>query len=319
MCPSSHLWLDLKIGVPAKITSDRPVQVLYLGCVVFSPEHFLFQDHKLPSSVQPPHRMFSLFPEDLSRLVWPLYLGNAQPLFYSTGWVGFLRCYGASLCLPGEFLDSDKLPSSEFLERIQSVLRGLVLPPPHHQAPSAALVPAALASAEFVFVRKDASVQPLSQLYHSPFKVLAWTDKLFTLQMGSRYDTVSMDCLKPSADQTLFLSSPMSRSASLSHSSDSGPVPGPLVPVPGVPAVPAHQNSPWQARFSPSSPRPQRWCWGGAPVVALNALLHQIHLQTLWISWAPADSIVFSKSLKKKLLFVFYTKYMLDHLQLSPY
>ena len=54
--------------------------------------------------------------------------------------------YGAPLCLPGEFLDSDKLPSAAFLERIQSALQGLVLPPHHHWPPSTARVPTALAS-----------------------------------------------------------------------------------------------------------------------------------------------------------------------------
>ena len=71
--------------------------------------------------------------------------------------------YGAPLCLPGEFLDSVDLPPREFLDRIQSALHGLSLPPPHHVAPSSAHIPAALASAEYVFVCKDASIQPLSQ------------------------------------------------------------------------------------------------------------------------------------------------------------
>ena len=73
--------------------------------------------------------------------------------------------HGAPLCLPGEFLDSDELPPSEFLNKIHSALRGLKLPPPHHQSPSSAGVPAALASADFVFVRKNASTRPLSQFY----------------------------------------------------------------------------------------------------------------------------------------------------------
>ena len=73
--------------------------------------------------------------------------------------------FGAHLCLPGEFLYSNEVPPSAFLERVQSSLRELVLPPLHHHASSAARVPAALASAGFVFARKDASVRPLSQLY----------------------------------------------------------------------------------------------------------------------------------------------------------
>ena len=85
--------------------------------------------------------------------------------------------YGAPLCLLGEFLDSEDLPPREFLGRVQSVLQGLTLPSPHHVAPSSAWVPAALASAEFVFVREDASIQPLSQLYRGSYKVLSRQDK----------------------------------------------------------------------------------------------------------------------------------------------
>ena len=105
--------------------------------------------------------------------------------------------YGAPLCLHGEFLDSVDLPPREFLDRIQSVLRGLTLPPPHHVAPPSACVPAALVSAEYVFVHKDASIQPLSQLYSGPYRVLICQDKFFFVETGSKQDTISIDQLKP--------------------------------------------------------------------------------------------------------------------------
>ena len=41
-----------------------------------------------------------------------------------------------NLSLPGEFLDSDKLPLAIFQDRIQSALRGLLKLPPHHRPPS---------------------------------------------------------------------------------------------------------------------------------------------------------------------------------------
>ena len=81
-----------------------------------------------------------------------------------TGFSASEAVYGTSLCLPGEFLDSVDLPPREFLDRIQSTLRGLTLSPPHHVAPPhhlappSARVPAALASAEYVFVQEDASI-----------------------------------------------------------------------------------------------------------------------------------------------------------------
>ena len=66
-----------------------------------------------------------------------------------------------------------------------------------HQAYHASCVSAALASTDFVSFHEDVSSQPLSQLYHGLYNVLAQADKFFTLEIGSRTDTVSIDCLKP--------------------------------------------------------------------------------------------------------------------------
>ena len=118
-----------------------------------------------------------------------------------TGFSESKAVYGAPLCLPGEFLDSVDLPPREFLDRILSALHCLTLPPPHQVAPSSARIPKALASAhipkalasaEYVLVGKNASIQPLSQLYHGPYRVLSRQDKFFSLEIGSRQDTVSI-------------------------------------------------------------------------------------------------------------------------------
>ena len=82
-----------------------------------------------------------------------------------------------------------------------------MLPPPHHCPLSTAKVLGALALAEFVFVSEDTSLHPLSQLYRGPYKVLARSGKFFTLWMGSRTDTVFIDCLKPVYGLTRFHSS----------------------------------------------------------------------------------------------------------------
>ena len=87
-------------------------------------------------------------------------LGLQTTLCDETGFSASKAVFGTSLCLPGEFLDSVDLPPREFLNRIQSSLRGLTLPPPHHVAPPSACFPAALASTEYVFVHKGASIQP---------------------------------------------------------------------------------------------------------------------------------------------------------------
>ena len=160
--------------------------------------------------------------------------------------------YKIPLCLPGEFLNSDEVPPDAFLERIQSSLRGMVLPPPHHQPPSAAQVPAAPTSPDLVFVLKDASIRPLSQLYRGPFKILARSIEFFTLQMGSRTHTVSIDCLKPIHGPDPVVQQP----PRLGWPPRPVPVavPGLVVPVPVVPAVSSRQNPPRRARFLLSSP-----------------------------------------------------------------
>ena len=68
---------------------------------------------------------------------------------------------------------------------------------PHHVTPCSARVPAALTSTEYAFVRQDASIQPLSQLYCGPYRVLSRKDKFFSLEIGFRQDTISIDRLKP--------------------------------------------------------------------------------------------------------------------------
>ena len=57
-----------------------------------------------------------------------------------TGFSAEETVFRAPLCLPEEFLDSVDLPPREFLDRIQSALCGLTLPPPHPIAPSSACV-----------------------------------------------------------------------------------------------------------------------------------------------------------------------------------
>ena len=85
------------------------------------------------------------------------------------------------------------------LRRIFSVR----LTPPSPDSPDLFLItparplPRTLLSSEFVFVREDSSVPPLSQLYRGPYKVVDRKEKYFKLQIGSQQDNVSVDRLKP--------------------------------------------------------------------------------------------------------------------------
>jgi len=91
-----------------------------------------------------------------------------------------------------------ELPPSLFLRKIDEAVAGFAIPPPHHvrDSPQKQL-PLALRTSKFVFVQEDASTPSLAPLYRGPYLVVERHDKFFRLQIGSKVDSVSVDCLKP--------------------------------------------------------------------------------------------------------------------------
>ena len=104
--------------------------------------------------------------------------------------------YGVPLALLGELLDTAEPLAASFLQNLRKTPIGLptrpVSSPPPASGPSRAL-----SSASFVFVCRGAPGPPLSPLYDGPYQVVASGPKFFTLQVGGRQDTVSVDRLKP--------------------------------------------------------------------------------------------------------------------------
>ena len=197
-------WIS-RFGVPAKITSDHGAQftsslwgvlcslltISYSKTTSFHPQSNDLVE-RFPHSLKTSLHVRLAMPNWFEPL--PLVMLDLQTTPQDKTWFSTAKAvYGAPLCLPGEFLDPVDLPHREFLDRIQSALCGLTLPPPHHVAPSSVLVPTALASAEYMFVSKDASIQPLSLLHHVHYRVLSRQDKFFSLETGSRHHTVFID------------------------------------------------------------------------------------------------------------------------------
>ena len=104
--------------------------------------------------------------------------------------------YGVPLALPGELLDTAEPPAASFLQNLRKTPISLPTQPITGPPPASG-PPRALSSASFVFVRRGAPGPPLSPLYDGPYQVVASGPKFFTLQIGGRQDTVSIDRLKP--------------------------------------------------------------------------------------------------------------------------
>ena len=108
--------------------------------------------------------------------------------------------YGTGLRLPGEFLvssaDSRDLDPASYVDGLKRAMQTLRAVEPRHSPRPHAHVNSDLHSTSHVFVRHDAVRKPLQPPYDGPYKVMARTDKYFTLDVNGRQDTVSIDRLK---------------------------------------------------------------------------------------------------------------------------
>ena len=91
-------------------------------------------------------------------------------------------------------MDSDELPSSSFLHKIEGAISRFS--PTHHHRTSKSVVPADLLRARYVFIREDAVSPPLTPLYRGPYLVIESGPKFFKIQIGAKVDTVLIDRLK---------------------------------------------------------------------------------------------------------------------------
>ena len=107
--------------------------------------------------------------------------------------------YGQPLQLPTQFEPANfqsPLPTSAFSSRT------FFSPPPtiHNQATPPTPPPyvlTALHTASHVLICRDGISPPLSPLYDGPYQVLARTPTHFTVQIGPKKDTISIQRLKP--------------------------------------------------------------------------------------------------------------------------
>lgn len=111
--------------------------------------------------------------------------------------------YGETIRLPGDFFESseqDKAPDyTDFVSRIRIHMAHLrPTPTTTHQSGSPkTFVHRDLATAPYVFVRKDCVRKSLQPPYTGPYRVIDRHDKYFKLEIKGKPDTVSIDRLKP--------------------------------------------------------------------------------------------------------------------------
>ena len=202
-------WIS-RFGVPALITSDFGTQftssIWARVCETLKISHSTTTSFHPQSNGMIEHFHRSLKSSLRARLAgqdWvhhlPLVLlGLRTTPKEDSGYAPAEALFGTQLAVPGEFLDAPELPPTDFLRKIDSAITGFSGPVPHHTCPAPARpLPRTLLSSEFVFVREDSSVPPLSQLYRGPYKVVDRKEKYFKLQIGSQEINVSVDRLKP--------------------------------------------------------------------------------------------------------------------------
>ena len=109
--------------------------------------------------------------------------------------------FGGQLRLPGDVLapsPSLHADASGFASTLQATLARLRPILPVRRGPiDPGHVPPELATASHVFLRVDAVRRPLTPPYDGPFRVVARTNKTFTILRGTKETVVSIDRVKP--------------------------------------------------------------------------------------------------------------------------
>jgi hypothetical protein len=103
--------------------------------------------------------------------------------------------YRAPLTLPGQLLSTAEPPPQFFVEQLRSTVP-CVATRPFAAAEESQRRPA-LFKATHVYVRSPPVAPSLSPAYRGPYLVHWRTEKFFILQIGGRYDAISVDRLKP--------------------------------------------------------------------------------------------------------------------------
>ena len=169
--------------------------------------------------------------------------------------------YGTTLRIPGEFLQpcdtSTTTPDITFLRNLQQTMHSIQPPAPQFHGNQTSYVPSTLATAKYVYVRKDSHKHPLQRPYDGPFRVVSKSDKYFTLEIKGRPETVSIDRLKTAYVTPLIIEENKEVLISPKSILTDNPKPTPVTP----PAVSPPKDGPIKTtRAGRISRIPSRFC-----------------------------------------------------------
>ena len=107
--------------------------------------------------------------------------------------------FGCDLRLPGQLPrhQPPSVPLEEFIKKLRETMRSIKSPEPTWKREQAVSLPPALASCQYVFLRRGPRQPPLSRPYDGPYLVLSRSAKTFTLKIGAKEYVTSIDRVKP--------------------------------------------------------------------------------------------------------------------------
>ena len=154
--------------------------------------------------------------------------------------------FGQPLRVPGEFIPSatDPWSASQHLPSLREDVRRFAPVPTSAHCTPPEHVPTDLCSAPFVFIRHDAHRGPLRPPYDGPFRVIEPGPKHFTVDVGGRPESISVDRLKPAHLD-------FSVQPDLAHPPRRGRPPRSVLDPNVVPFVPSAARHPMRVNISP--------------------------------------------------------------------